>query len=420
MYGQAQRPVIDWRKYRPTRLRVFAAAAILLTVAVVVSIAQFSQVKDNTLPAGAPLGGDYVAFLAASEAMHAGQAGDIYAFKDFDKWVDEVGPPIEKLNLLWQYPPTYYFIVWPLVFFGFAQGYVFFTGVTAAGFFASLRAIGADRLTLFVVLASTSVFHAVITGQNGFLTATLALLAAYFAKDRPIVAGLAAALLTVKPQLGVLLPIAFIAGGCWRAFFVAAAGTTALVAMSLAAFGADIWLRFYESLTNTSEKIGAGVFPVHKMPTPFAAAMHAGLPAGPALAVHGVFALCAAALVAYVWRRVDDQPLRAAILLPAIFLVAPYAYYYEMVIMAPAIVILAQRAIARGWLPYEQAGLAVAFAAPLFVPAPEARPGLGIGLVCVLIVLANVLRRIDADHPLTFAALKRLLASRTPAQRGGA
>ncbi|MEL7239255.1 MAG: hypothetical protein AAGK78_10360, partial [Planctomycetota bacterium] len=54
--------------------------------------------------------------------------------------------------------------------------------------------------------------------------------------------GLAAALLTIKPQLGVLLPIAYLAGGYWRAFFYAAFGSIAFAGAATAAgLAAGFW-----------------------------------------------------------------------------------------------------------------------------------------------------------------------------------
>lgn len=421
MYGQSAFSEIDWTKYRPTRLKVFAACALLLAIAVSVSFTQFANTKDNILPAGAPLGGDYVAFYAASHALNAGEAGDIYDQDTFYAWIEKVGPKAEDLNLLWQYPPTYYIFIFPLAFLGFAQGYILFTGLTAASFFATLRVIGADRLTLFAVLASPSVFHATITGQNGFFTAMLLCIAAYYPSKRPIIAGLAAALLTVKPQLGILLPFAYILGGCWRAFFTAATGTIAMAAAATAFFGIEIWLQFQEGLANTTDKFGGGLFPVYKMPTPFAAAMHASAPGNVALGIHMIFALSAIGLVAHVWRNMKDAPLRAAILVSCVFLVAPYGYYYEMVLLAPAVVILAQRAVANGFLKYEQYALIACYIFPMAMPAPEGRPGIGYGLLCVLLILGCVLRRINHDHPHVFVWIKdrfphTLISSRPPTQ----
>lgn len=57
-----------------------------------------------------------------------------------------------------------------------------------------------------------------------------------------LLAGILFGLLTFKPQLGVLLPLALLAGRQWRAFIAAAATAAVLFAASVILFGANVWL----------------------------------------------------------------------------------------------------------------------------------------------------------------------------------
>lgn len=387
----------------PTRRKVFLVAAILLAVTFTVSAAQFVGARDNVFPAGTPIGGDYVAFDVAAETAARGDAAANYDAEAFHAAVLDLGPQTEKpFRLSWQYPPTYYFAVAPLAALPYAVGYFLWIGVGAALFLVALSRVARDWLTVFVVAASPSFFHATITGQNGFLTGALLIAAAFGASSRPVLAGLAAALLSMKPQLGVLLPIAFAAAGCWRAFGVAAAGTLALGAASLAVYGAGAWVAFAQSLAAVSGQLADGVMPVNKMATPFAAFVYAGLPKEIAGALHAVFAAVAAIGVGLVWRRTPDQPLRAAALLAAVFLTAPYAYFYELILLAPALAVVARRAAADGWLPFEQATLAAAFFLPLFAISPREQPGLSVGFAIALLVAVIVLRRVARYDPALF------------------
>lgn len=390
---------IDWSRCRLTRFRVIAACALLLATSLGVAFFQYSNAKDYVLPAGTTLGGDYVAFYAAAKEAAAGRIEGLYDAESFEARLKEHGPPRERYGLTWQYPPTYLFVILPLAAMGFAPGYVFWTGAGAAGFFASLRSAGFKGVFLFVILAAPSTFHAAITGQNGFLTAALLILAAFHAEKRPIIAGLAAALLTVKPQLGVLLPIAFLAGGCWRAFLVAAIGTLALGAASLAVFGADAWSAFLDGARAASGNLAGARFPLYKMATPFAAARLIGLNESASLAFQIVCTLTAAGAVALVWRRVREADLRAAILCASVFLAAPYGYYYEFVILALPVAVLARRGLETGWLRYEQIILPVIFALPLFLPGEAKESGLPYWFFLMLMVWGSVLRRIAHDAP---------------------
>lgn len=394
---------IDLTRFRLTRLRVFAVSAILLATAVGVAVAQYSSARDLILPAGAPVGGDFVAFHVAAREAADGRAAALYERAAFEARLKELGPPKERYGLTWQYPPTYLFVIAPLALFAFVPGYILWTGATAAAFFAILRAAGFSGIILFVILAAPSTFHAVITGQNGFLTASLIAIAALYPDKRPIAAGIAAALLTVKPQLGVLIPIAYLAGGCWRAFFIAAAGAIALASASAAVFGAEAWTAFFAAAAGAADYVASGAMPLYKMATPYAAARLAGLPPEWSAAVQFLFVFASAGAVALVWRRVKDAELRAAVLCALAFLAAPYAYYYEFVILALPAAILAKRAMENGWLRCEQIMLAAIFMLPLALPGEAKRIGFSFGFVIVLMVAAIIVRRIAHEFPGVFA-----------------
>lgn len=389
---------IDWSKFRLTGLRVFALSALMLGIAVAVSIAQFSAAKHYVLPAGAVVGGDYVAFDVAATAAAEGRASETYDPALFEAMLKEHGPPKKRFGLTWQYPPTYFFLIAPLALLPYAAGYALWTGGTLLAFLGALRLAGASLLALFVFLASPTAFQAAITGQNGFLTAALLLVAALFAERRPLVAGAAAALLTVKPQLGVLLPIAFVAAGCWRAFAAAAVGATALALAATIAYGADVWTAFLSGLGGVSGNLAAAKMPLYKMATPFAALRFAGAPVEAAAVAAVLVAVAAAAAVFFVWRRIKDVELRAAALLALALLAAPYGFYYELTIPAAALALVARRAAARGWLPGEQISLVAMFLLPMALPGNAARGGVSLGFLVVAAALSVVARRVLAEE----------------------
>ena len=402
MTGRDISAQIDLTRYYLTPLRVLVICGGLLVIAIGVSIVQFSQARDNLLPGGAPVGGDYVVFYGAAIAASEGEALKTYDHEAFEEHLLEVGPPREDYKLTWQYPPTYFLMVLPLAFLPFVPGYLAWTGGTAAVYFATMRKAGFSWLILFVILSAPSAFHAIITGQNGFLTASLIALAALYPDKRPLLAGLAAALLTVKPQLGVLLPIAYMFGGHWRAFWVAAIGTIVFGATATFVFEPEIWTGFLQSAGLVSERLGEGIMPIFKMITPFAWAKYLGLPFFLAAAFHGLFAIVTICAVARIWRTVPDQELRAAALCAGIFFVAPYGYYYEMIILALPVAILAKRALEQGWLQWEQGAIAMMYIGPMMMPGTETRIGFSFGFPCAVLIAAGVIRRIEHDYPGTF------------------
>ncbi|MEO1136974.1 MAG: glycosyltransferase family 87 protein [Pseudomonadota bacterium] len=375
----------------PVRYAVVGALAIAMTLFAVFAM-QIALAENLVTPAGAPMGGDYAAFWTAANAMAAGDAAAIYDPAAFKQWLFEIGPPRDDWGLTWQYPPTYFLVIGFLAFVPYAAGYALWTGGGLALFAASARQAGLRGETLVIMLAAPAVFQAVITGQNGFLTATLLLGATLLADKRPVLAGLCAALMTIKPQLGLLLPIAYLAGGHWRAFGVAAAGAIALAGASIAAFGFAPWAAFFESLIGVSGNVSSGAMPLYKMPTFYAAFFMAGFPPAIAIALHAVGAAAAMWATALIWRRSDNPALKAAIVCCGAFLVAPYAYYYELVIMAAPIALLALQSAKDGWRPFDHLVLAALFIAPLFMPGDSGREGFNIAFPVTVLAVVFILR----------------------------
>lgn len=394
-----------FQKLRPlkfsamARVLIFAAASLFLIITVGVSVQKYSQAEDHVLPLGGVIGGDYVAFDAAAEAVARGRAAQIYDRESFEALLEDVGPPREGYALSWQYPPSYFFFVAPLGLVDYIPGLILWVGLGAAAFLFVMRGAGASWLALYVLVASPVFFHAAITGQNGFLTAVLLAVAALYPDKRPVLAGIAAALLTAKPHLGLLLPFAYLAAGMWRAFSVAALGTVALIVASALVFGLDSWTAFFAGAGGAWESLILGLLPVHKMVTPMSAGILAGLPPNIALGLYLALTAGTVAGVMLIWRRVADSGLRAAALCAGVFLVSPYGYYYEMVILALPLLIVAQRGLQQGWLGFEPVFLALAFMLPVLLPGELNATGISWGLITVMIVASVVLRRIYHDDP---------------------
>ncbi len=232
------------------------------------------------------------------------------------------------------YPPTFLLILAPLGRLGIGAAYALFMSATLAGYLWAMvggRFKDWPRLAGALIAPATGI--ALISGQSGFLSGALMLGGLRLAQSRPIVAGVLFGLLTYKPQLGVLVPIALIAAGLWRS--IAAAGATLLVcvAVSSAAFGTNIWPVWFASMLAYSGHFN----PVdYLMPTIAANARMAGAPAPVALALQ---AGAAVAVAVVVWRafRAGVSPRAGALLVVGTFLATPHAFNYDLPMMTAAV-----------------------------------------------------------------------------------
>jgi hypothetical protein len=97
-----------------------------------------------------------------------------------------------------------------------------------------------------------------IDGQAVFLVAALIVGGFGLLERRPYLGGLVLGLLTFKPQFCILVPIALIAAGQWRALLASGLSALAMMIASGLIFGWDLWVRWIplilENLISPSEK----------------------------------------------------------------------------------------------------------------------------------------------------------------------
>ncbi len=389
---------VDWGKYAPTRPMLWRAIGVWAAISLITTLTMYGLVLSGK--SDVVIGGDFTAFHAAATASANGDAAKIYDPAFFQEILQRDYLGAEHGTLSWQYPPTYLLLMLPFAALPYFLGFTLWSTGTAAGFFLGARSITRDRLILFAIIAGPAAYSAFITGQNGFLTATFLLIAAAFPKSRPILAGIAAGLLTIKPHLGLLIPIAYLAAGCWRAMTVATLTAIALAVLSFLVFGAEPWAAFVGAVFDTGERLEAQILPLAKMTTPLSAMMFAGAPAIIAYGVYAASLLFSAAFVWRVWRSISDEYLRVAVLIAAVLMAAPYGFHYELIMLTIPGAILIIIGLENGWLTQERTLLAVAYGIPAFYSAvADFRQGISIGVFATLIIFGLTVRRALHEAP---------------------
>ncbi|MCR9194256.1 MAG: DUF2029 domain-containing protein [Hyphomonas sp.] len=300
------------------------------------------------------VGGDFLAFYTAGDMTQQGRALDAYQFDAFDAAL-QTRVANEHLGMMWQYPPLMFFLVGLLALMPYKVALWVWIAGTAAIFVLALsrisRAILPDRsqqqMAAMLILASPLCLMVVISGQISLLTAALLMMAAFRPKRDWLLAGLAAGLLTVKPQLGVLLPLAYIFAGAWRAFGVAAVAAILLHSISILVFGPESIEAFLNAIVRLqSDVAGSGTHtPPENMTTLFGQLRFWEVPARLAMPLHVLLSICVLVAVTASWWRFASDDGRAlflaAITGAGAILVTPYAYAYEMAALAPAALWLA-------------------------------------------------------------------------------
>jgi hypothetical protein len=256
----------------------------------------------------------------------------------------------------------------------------------------------AGRAATLALAAAPCVFVTATLGQNAFLTASCAALAVHWAARRPMWAGLCIGLLSVKPQMALLLPFVLIAARAWRTIAWAALATGTFVVLSVLVCGVES-LRLFVASTGLARSIVLehGVVFWLVSPTPFATFRLAGVPLAAAYAAHACIAVIAiaAACVAWAWSR--DTRVRAAVLTVATLAANPYVWHYELAWLAVAIACMLAIGWRDGWLRGEQTAIALLWALPIFEYLNPWLEWPQIGPVVTLFALLVLLRRARHD-----------------------
>ena len=297
----------------------------------------------------AVIGGDFLAFYSASDLVLQGRALDAYDQTAFEAAIQS-HLARDNLGLLWQYPPILFLLIAPLSLLPYKLSYWLWMLVTAAILALALRRLTRDlepqsdasKLTLWVLMASPIIVGVFVNGQISLLTTALLVTAAYRPKTHWWLAGICAGLLTIKPQLGVIIPFAYLAIGAWRTIGVAALVAVAIHGLSAIVFGWESFPAFLSALDRIQTQVATGGAdtPPYAMTTLFAQLRIWGVSGTPALWGHIAFAVSVIAFVTWQWRsksKLDDHSLYlTALLCASAILITPYAYAYELAALAPA------------------------------------------------------------------------------------
>ena len=302
------------------------------------------------------------------------------------------------LLLGWCYPPFLLLVATALATMPYVPALIVWQGATFAAYVAVMRRIAPPALALLAILAFPGALVNIVNGHNGFMTAALIGGGMYFLDKRPIVAGICIGCLSYKPQFGMLIPLALAAGGYWRTIFSASATVAVLIAVSLALFGVETWMAFFDNLKWTREVVlEQGSTGFYKMQSVFAAARMYGAPVSLAWAVQTVATLLTAVALAWLWNSKADVRLKRAALIASTILATPYSLDYDLTALAPAIAFAACYGREKGFRPYEVSVLALVWIMPPWTRFIAFQFYCPLGLLSTAAMFALILARAAED-----------------------
>lgn len=250
----------------------------------------------------------------------------------------------------WAYPPAFLLFLAPLGKLSFTVAWTIFSLVSAAAILVATRPLTAGRVQLLFAAALAPAFlPGFLLGQTSTLwTAGLVAALVALGAGRPIFAGVLIGLLTIKPQLGLLLPFALVAACAWRAIASAAVTTALLVVLPTLLFGHTYWSESLVMMKEHGETVREAIANLTLMISPYSFLAGLGIPEGSSLTVQWAITALCAVVVFLVWRAQSVSfDTRAAVLLTAIPLSSPYLWLYESALLAPAALFMLRASILR-------------------------------------------------------------------------
>jgi hypothetical protein len=272
-----------------------------------------------------PTGVDFISFWSAGRMTLSGHAPTAYDIDLHHKFEQTVAPHVGIIPF--PYPPPFLIIIAPFALASFSVAFILWMAATA-GFYAIASSRVAPLRFAFGIAPACVDF---MIGQSGFLICGIFILGLSLIASSPFLAGTVLGLMFLKPQLGLLLPVAMLAGREWRVIAGAIVSSATALALGLVLFGAATYEAFWNILPHYVAYMRDSRLPWYELASPFAVARFFGIPQSPALLVHAIVALTATALTARAWWLKLDE--RVPILAASTMLISPYFFTYDSLLI---------------------------------------------------------------------------------------
>ena len=377
---------------RLTRIPLMLLAAFALALGFIA----FSAHGLSDYTGKRPLGSDYSNIYAAGRYVLDGKPEA--PFDPGAQYREEqriFGPRTDFFG--WHYPPYFLLLAAPLALLPYLASLALWQAGSFALYLAAMARLmrGLPGLPparwLIPAIAFPAVFVNLTHGHNGFLTAGLMGFALAELDERPLVSGLCFGLMLYKPQFGLMIPLVLAVTGRWRVIAAAAATGLALTALVTALFGVGVWTAFLASThftrTVVLEQGGAGFF---KIDSVFAWVRMWGGAVWLAYAVQGAVTFCVAAALVRLWRCDARQAVKGAALCLGALLSTPYSLDYDMMVLAPAIALIAADGIRQGFLPFGKSAAALLWIAPFLARPVALATTVPVGVLIMLAMFATL------------------------------
>lgn len=301
-------------------------------------------------------GTDFLHFYTLGLLADAHRGADLYDIDAQAALAAEHVPQAAGIRYLPLYPPQVSLGFAPLGFLSYAWALILWWACSSVIYAACCYSVWRvcpnlhryGGLVFLLAIAFPAFFNLIAWGQTSALA--LACFTAAFLLmrgQREFLAGVALGCLIFKPQLAIATVVVFIAVGYWT--MIAGAALSAVLQLGAGVLYYGIaplrsWIHVMENIGQVVRWLEPKPYQTHSLRTFWSLL----LPAKVALPLYVVSLLLVLGLTIACWRRSSTSlALRYSALLLATVLVAPHLTVYDLVILAPAFLLLADWLVAQ-------------------------------------------------------------------------
>jgi Glycosyltransferase family 87 len=329
----------------PRRSDVRTHASVLCACLAVIMAVNFG--RPGLLDwSGQLKGPDFLQFYVAGTIALRGDPGALYDPAAFAKLGAKLVPESSGVYYLPVYGPQMSLLFAPFALLPYGWALLAWVLITTAIYGICCWAVWSTCLHLrnegptIVIIAAAfpALFNLITHGQNSAI-ALACLTGAFLAlrQNRRCLAGLAIGMLVYKPQLAIVMACVFVVSLQWRIVVGAISGAALQLGAAWIYYGTSTMGAYYQWIR--------GIGNINHLLEPKPYQMHSLLSFWKLLVPNlqmavGLYILCACVLLVAscrIWRTAAPLSLRYSFLLLATVLISPHLFVYDLVILAPAL-----------------------------------------------------------------------------------
>ncbi len=325
---------------------------------------------------------DFLPFYVSAQLIVQGRASDLY---DAPVTIEAIHAIIRQPSLV--VVPNFYgpqvglFFV-PLARFSFPVAAQIWVLTSLLIFFGCVHLVWKScpalrphfGIVAICAFAFPPLFHFFVRGQISALVLacfTAAFLA--FRADRRWLAGVALGSLVFKPQFLIAIPLVLLLSHAWKAFAGIVISSGAQLAFARIYFGPAVMHAYFDTLWHISRVVDAAELSLAPIQMHSLRSFWSLLVPWPqiALALYGLSSIVMIGMAAVAWKSSAPLALRFSALTLAAVLVNPHLFVYDLLVLAPVLLLLVDWILTNPLQPSSAALyvlLYLAFILPLFGP----------------------------------------------------